>query len=146
MSSDASEVPPAPQAAGERWIFLVFPAVALFVLSPIFLAYEYSQALDEPNASVMPWWLKFAAILYLTSPLYFLALALIRASQKHYGRALLALVAFALWAVSVVVLYVSAIGCVGGGCGNGGDVVLPVALVAWSVGLSWIATPFPGHA
>ncbi len=146
MSGEAPAGLPVPQDGRRRWAFLVFPAVALFVLSPIYLAYEYSQALDEPNASVLPWWLKFAFILFATSPLYFLALALIRASQKLYGRALLALVAFALWAVSLVVLYVSAIGCVGGGCGNGGDVVFPVALVAWSVGLSWIATPFPGHA
>lgn len=131
------------QAGSRRWTFLVFPAVALFVLAPIYLAYEYSQALDEPNVSVLPWWLKLALILYLTSPFYFLALALIRASQKHYGRALLALAAFAFWAVSLVILYVSAIGCVGGGCAHGGYVVPAVALVAWSVGLSWIATPFP---
>jgi hypothetical protein len=116
------------------------------VMGPMYIAYQYVQSLQDHTVKLDLWWAMPVFALYGAMPLYLLGLAIVRAILAKYRLAMLALGALALWAVSLVFVYIGAIGCLQGcGATTAGNVAWMLFMAAGSVGLSWIAHFLPGN-
>lgn len=121
------------------WTFLAFPAVVLFVASPIAWAMHAQGKVTLPfnpagaEAVIIPF-----QLLALGSPVYFAALAVHRWLTHRRMQAVLSLVAIGIWALATALLFFLAIGCVAG-CDELGSLVT-VGLYGVSLpAMSWLA-------